>query len=304
MSARQLRDRLGLGLPGLQFLLLSWALHGGPSRESVPALVLLLLSALFGGWRSLRHARLIADTPTARIASAAQGYAELRGRGLALDGQPLCSPLNGLPVLWWRLQTEKKDGNGKWRHESREQSSASFLLEDDSGRCLIDPEDAEMLVRRREVTVQDEHRYTLWTLLAHDSLYVLGDFRTLGSALTGADPKQRMRERLEAWKADPASLLARFDLDGNREIDLREWELARAQARRETQQEQISEQIEAARAPDLHVVAAPADGRLYLISDLEPGRIARRFKLWAAFHLLLLLAAAAALGWLAQTGIV
>jgi hypothetical protein len=292
-----LRDRIGLSLPGLQLALLVWWLDPDLDKPAWLPQMLLLGTGLFGHWRSLRHARLIDDTPTARVASAAQGYVELRGRGLPLAGLPVLSPLNGLPVLWWRLRTEKRQSNGKWRQESIEQSQASFLLDDGSGRCLVDPEGAEMLVQRREVTQQDEHRYTLWTLLPQDPLYVLGFFRTLGN-LTDSDlsESQRLRERLEHWKADQAGLLRRFDLDGNREIDLKEWELARAQARRELRQQQA----EAAAAPQLHRVSACPNGRLYLISDLEPGRIALRFKLWAGFHLLVLLGSAAALGWLAQ----
>ena len=54
--------------------------------------------------------------------------------------------------------------------------------------------------------------------------------------------------------------------------------------------------------PLFHVVGAASDGRLFLISDLEPEKIARRFKLWAGFHLLLLLGSAAALGRLVQLG--
>ena len=297
MSPLLLRDRLGLSLPGLQFALLAWALHPELGRPAWPPLTLLLCSALFGFWRSLRHARLVDDTPTARIASAAQGYAELRGRGQPLAGLPLLSPLNGLPVLWWRLLTEKRNEKGKWQQESQEQSQASFLLDDGSGSCLVDPEAAEILVQRREVTQRDDRRYTLWTLLPQDRVYVLGDFRTLGCLADGAlNESQRLSELLEQWKADQAGLLARFDLDGNREIDLKEWELARSQARQQLRQQQA----EAATAPELHVVGAASDGRLFLISDLEPEKIARRFKLWAGFHLLLLLGSAAALGRWAQ----
>lgn len=300
MSPFLLRDLLGLGLPGLQFALLAWVLHPELGSPAWPPLTLLLCSALFGFWRSLRHARLIDDTPTARIASAAQGYAELRGRGLPLAGTPLLSPLDGRPVLWWRLLTEKQDTKGKWQQESLEQSQASFLLDDGSGSCLVDPEAAEILVQRREVTQQDDKRYTLWTLLPQDRIYVLGNFRTLGP-LDGAvdgpmSESRRLAELLEHWKADQAGLLARFDLDGNREIDLKEWELARHQARQQLRQQQA----EVAAAPELHVVGAASDGRLFLISDLEPGQIARRFKLWAGFHLLVLLGSAAALGRLAQ----
>jgi len=303
MSSGLLRDRLGLSLPGLQFALLAWALHPELGRPVWPPLTLLLCSGLFGLWRSLRHARLVDDTPTARIASAAQGYAELRGRGLPLAGLPLLSPLNGLPVLWWRLLTEKRDAKGKWQQESLEQSQASFLLDDGSGSCLVDPEGAEMLVQRREVSEREDRRYTLWTLLPHDPVYVLGDFRSLGP-LDGAvegpmSESRRLAERLEEWKADRAGLLARYDLDGNREIDLKEWELARQQARQELRRQQA----EAATAVELQRVGAPGDGRLFLISDLEPGQIARRFKLWAGFHLLVLLGSAAALGRLVQLGL-
>ena len=201
MSSGLLRDRLGLSLPGLQFALLAWALHPELGRQVWPPLTLLLCSGLFGLWRSLRHARLVDDTPTARIASAAQGYAELRGRGLPLAGLPLLSPLNGLPVLWWRLLTEKRDAKGKWQQESLEQSQASFLLDDGSGSCLVDPEGAEMLVQRREVSEREDRRYTLWTLLPHDPVYVLGDFRSLGP-LDGAvegpmSESRRLAERLE-----------------------------------------------------------------------------------------------------------
>lgn len=306
MSSGLLRDRLGLSLPGLQFALLAWALHPELGRPAWPPLTLLLCSGLFGLWRSLRHARLVDDTPTARIASAAQGYAELRGRGQPLAGLPLLSPLNGLPVLWWRLLTEKQDAKGKWQQESLEQSQASFLLDDGSGNCLVDPEGAEMLVQRREVSEREDRRYTLWTLLPHDPVYVLGDFRSLGP-LDGAvegptGESRRLAERLEQWKADRAGLLARFDLDGNREIDLKEWELARQQARQELRQQQAEEAATAA-AAELQRVGAPGDGRLFLISDLEPGQIARRFQLWAGFHLLVLLGSAAALGRLAQLGL-
>ena len=121
----------------------------------------------------------------------------------------MLSPLGGLPVLWWRLLTEKQDTKGKWQQESLEQSQASFLLDDGSGSCLVDPESAAMLVQRREVTQQDDRRYTLWTLLPQDRVYVLGDFRTLGCLADGAlNESQRLSELLEQWKADQAGLLA------------------------------------------------------------------------------------------------
>lgn len=296
MLVRLRRGKLDAALPLLQLGLAAMAVHAAPGRGGFLALALLLASALWGWLRALRHARLIADTPTARIASAAQGYTELRGRGQPLGGTPLLSPLDGLPVLWYRLVTEHRQADGKWRRTDTVESDASFLLQDDSGVCAIDPEGAEMLVRRRDVVTRGEQRHTQWSLIRHDRLYVLGAFATLGSVSPALDTATQVRELLAEWKTDHPALLARFDLDGNGELDLREWELARAQARREVRRRRD----EALAAAEAHVVRRPDDGRLYLISDLDPERIARRYRRWAGFHLVVFVAAAAATAWLQQ----
>ncbi len=70
--------RADLALPAIQLGAIALALRLGPGPGSLAALAVLLGTGLFGTMRALRHARLIADTPTARIASAAQGYTELR----------------------------------------------------------------------------------------------------------------------------------------------------------------------------------------------------------------------------------
>lgn len=296
MLVRLRRGKLDAALPLLQLGLAGVAAHAAPGRGGLVALALLLASALWGWLRALRHARLIADTPTARIASAAQGYTELRGRGQPLAGTPLLSPLDGLPVLWYRLVTEHRQADGRWRRTDMVESEASFLLQDASGVCAVDPEGAEMLVRRRDVVTRGEQRHTQWSLIRHDRIYVLGAFATLGSVSPALDTAAQVRELLAAWKADHPALLARFDLDGNGELDLREWELARAQARREVRRRRD----EALAAAEAHIVRRPDDGRLYLISDLDPERIARRYRRWAGVHLVVFVAAAAAMAWLEQ----
>lgn len=298
MLVRLRRDGFNAALPLAQLGLIAFALHTDTAWGSLVALALLLATGLFGWLRSVQHARLILDTPTSRIASAAQGYVELRGRGQPLDGTPLLSPLNGLPVIWYRLTTMRKSSDGKWHHQDTIESDASFLLDDGSGRCAVDPEGAEMLVRRRDVVERGELRQIQWSLLRHDPIYVLGDFITLGSIAPEFDTASQMRELLAHWKANQPELLRRFDLDGDGSIDLKEWELARAQARREVQRERHA----VLAAPEAHVVRKPAE-RLYLISDLDPQRIARRYQWWAAFHLIVFLATAAATAWFHQIGV-
>ena len=250
--------------------------------------------------RAIRHARLIADTPTARIASAAQGYTELQGRGQPLDGTPLLSPVNALPVLWYRLVTERRQSDGKWKVVSTDTSDASFLLDDGSGQCVIDPDGAEMLVRRCDEFRRDDLRYRQWALIRNDRLYVLGDFATLGSVDADFDVAAQVRDLLAQWKANHPELLARFDLDGDGQIDLREWELARAQAKREVRRLQA----EVLAAPELHVVRRPANGRLFLISDRDPEQIGRNYRWLAAFHACVFLGTAAAGAWFMQIGVI
>lgn len=298
MLVRLRRDGFNAGLPLAQLGLIAFALHTDTAWGSVAALALLLATGLFGWLRSVQHARLILDTPTSRVSSAAQGYAELRGRGQPLAGVPVLSPLNGLPVLWYRLTTLRKTSDGKWRHQNTVESDASFLLDDGSGSCAVDPEGAEMLVRRRDVHERGELRQIQWSLIRHDPIYVLGDFTTLGSVAPELDTTGQVRDLLAQWKANPPELLQRFDLNGDGSIDLKEWELARAQARREVQRQRHA----VLAAPETHVVRKPAD-RLYLISDLDPQRIARRYQWWAVFHLAVFLATAAATAWFHQIGI-
>ncbi len=299
MLVRLRLDRANVALPLVQLGLVALAFRAGTHWGSLAALGMLLATGLWGWLRSVQHARLILDTPTARIASAAQGYSELRGRGRPLAGTPLLSPVNGLPVLWYRVAIYHKDSGGRWQHRDTIESDASFMLDDDSGTCAIDPEGAEMLLRRRDVFERGDVRQVQWALISGDPIYVLGDFSTLGSIAPEFDTAAQVRDLLAAWKRDHPELLRRFDLDGDGQIDLREWELARAQARREVNRQRQ----EILAAPEAHLMRRPADGRLYLISDLDPARIARRYRLWAAFHMAVFLGSAAATAWFHPFGV-
>lgn len=289
------RDPVNVSLPAAHLLVIALIAGGEPGPWSFACLGLLSGMSLFGWLRTLRHARLISDIPTARIASAPQGYVELQGRGKPLDGVPLRSPVNGLPVLWYRIVTEEKGSDGKWKRVSTVESDDAFQLRDDSGTCAVDPDGAEMLIRRHDVFPQGDRRQSQWAIITDDRLYVLGEFATVGSIDHVGDSRAETSALLAEWKADPASLHARFDLDGDGQIDLKEWALARAQARREVRQRQAELQA----APELHVVRKPAN-RLYLISDLPPDVIARRYRFGALAYAALFLGWIGAIAWLSE----
>ncbi|QID18739.1 hypothetical protein G3580_14565 [Nitrogeniibacter mangrovi] len=285
-------DRTGTtlisGVAGLAFA----AAH--LSADTYPVLGALAAAiALFGWLRSVHHSRLILDTPTSRIASASQGYTELFGDGEPLSGTPLLSPVNGLPVLWYRLIVEERRGD-KWVRTDLDESDASFLLDDGSGQCAVDPTGAEMLISRKDVERRGDLRYTQWCLIKHDPIYVIGEFTTLGSIDPAHDTARQVRELLAHWKTDHAGLLERFDLDGNGQIDLKEWELARAEAKREVHRQQA----ELHAAPEAHVMRKPDDRRLYLISDLDPNALGRRYQIWGWVFLAILIGTGATTLWL------
>ncbi|GAB2181650.1 hypothetical protein DLREEDagrD3_18730 [Denitratisoma sp. agr-D3] len=253
------------------------------------ALLIAALSLL--AWVSLlRRLRAVADTPTARIASAAQGYAELRGRGVALAGTPLFSPLRSQPCLWYRYEVERRQDD-KWVNESGGESDASFLVDDGSGLCLVDPAGAEILTAQADRWQEGDHRYRQWLILPGETVTVLGEFRTWSGATLDLDAAEDVKHLLAEWKNDMPALLRRYDLDGDGELGLDEWELVRAQARREV--ERNHRELRA--TPDSHGMAAPADGRLYLISTLAESQLLGRYRRWALFQLLMFGAALYAL---------
>jgi hypothetical protein len=99
---------------------------------------------LFAWLDNLRIYRLLHDTPTSSIASAAQGYVKLAGHATALPGQILKSPLSNTECVWHRCFIPK----GNWHGIETGESDAPFLLVDAMGQCVIEPTGAEIYTHR------------------------------------------------------------------------------------------------------------------------------------------------------------
>lgn len=266
---------------GGQLVLLLIGLKTESSLGMFVCVALMAPLSLVAWTSAYRRTRAVADTPTSRVASAAQGYVELIGAGKPLAGAPLLSPLTQLPCLWFRYTVERKDSENKWVQESKGESDASFILDDGTGECLVDPEGAEMLVTKKDTWIEGDRRYTQWLLIERQSIYALGQFATRGSVDLDLSVADDAKHLLAEWKNRPAELLQRFDLDKNGHLDLKEWELARAQARREV----LANHRDLRASAELHVMRLPEDGRLYLISDLDPGKLASKYRWWSWFHI-------------------
>lgn len=275
---------------GAQLVLLAGGAASESARGWTIALVLMALVSVAAWMAALKRRRTILDTPTARIASAPQGYVEIRGTGHAIPDNPVRSPLTGLPCLWYRYQVERKTSDGKWETAERGESDTSFIVRDGSGEVLVDPDHAEIMTGHRESWQRGDTRNTEWKFIAGDPMYVLGHFHTIGGTTLSLDFRGDVSALLAEWKRDPPALAARFDANGDGQIDLEEW----AQARSAAQQEVAERHREARNLPAVHVIRAPRD-RPYLIANLDPQRLARRFGLWAVFHVLVFLGALSAI---------
>jgi hypothetical protein len=270
--------------------------------------------------RWLRIARLIEDTPQSRIRSAAQGYVELSGNGLPLPGTRNLAPLTQRPCVWWRYRVSRRTerGSGKNRREAWETvasgtSSIAFLLDDDTGQCVVQPDGAEVVAVESTTWYGDspwpksdaparmtfigsrEYRYVEERIYEHERLYALGDFRSTASA-TEAGHATEAAELLVEWKRDQPALLQRFDTDRDGRIGLDEWEAARTAAKAAV----LERSRERGARENWHVLCRPDDGRLFLLAALPPGDLARRYRRRALFAFAAFVGAVIALGWLLQ----
>ncbi|HYE36616.1 GIDE domain-containing protein [Methylocaldum sp.] len=251
-------------------------------------------------FRWLHRARLIADTPTAKVRSAAQGYVELEGRAQLMDGEPIHAPLSGARCVWYSYKVEKQetdfeDGRSTTRWQTIESgvSEAIFHLEDDTGRCIVDPGGAEVTPSIRvkwrgqlarpgyapqqtgfwnSLFSSGPYRYTEYRIQPNDPLYVIGQFVSLGA--DSVTLHTEVRDLLSRWKQNRSELIKRFDTDGNSEIDAEEWELARQHAEREV----MASWREKTRQTEFHLMKNPDYGRPYLLSVIPQEKLTERYR--------------------------
>lgn len=276
---------------GAQAFLLVLAFQIGGRLGWLIALPLMATVSLYGWVSMLKRHRMIADTPTSQIASAAQGYVELVGiAGNHVDTK-IFAHLSKKICCWFRYEVEERESDGDWRTVDQGESAASFVLRDPSGSCIIDPEGAEVMCAHKNCWTEGGTRYTEWCIEEGDPVYALGEFRTRSFAPGEAEADEDLSQLLSEWKSDKAGLRRRFDLDHSGQVDQKEWELAVAEARREIE----GNHAKLRARPAVDMMMKPADGRAYLLSNHPPENFHRRLGWWAWGHLALLFAALSAL---------
>jgi hypothetical protein len=255
-------------------------------------------ASLFCLWsfiRYLRFVRLIEDTPTSKIRSAAQGFIELEGRGVLIPQATIASPLSGSVCIWYRYKIERKVVNGKNTHWRTIQSGSSphpIRIDDTTGQCLLAQKGASihthlkkswygmsatpstMSIDRSNSLMQfGNYRYTEELIPENTPLYALGHFKTVRST-DNFQQQKAVARIISDWKADYEYLLAKFDRNNDGLLDEKEWKLVRLAAKLEAddlRKELLNE-------AEIHTMEKPVKGLPYLISTGEQDSFANKFK--------------------------
>jgi len=296
MLVRLRREYAQLVTSGAQLVLLFIGFKLESYNGWLACLAIMAAISMLAWQSALRRLRAIRDTPTSKVASAAQGYVELIGSGHPFT-EPLISQLRHQPCLWYRYKVERRGSKNKWHVVDSGESEDSFILRDESGECLIDPDQAEIMTSHHNQWVDGNLRYTEWRLAQRDDIYVIGELHTQGGSNLEFNTRAEIIALLAEWKKNMPDLHAKFDLDNNGELDMKEWMLARSAAKREV----AKKMREAQAQPDIHIISQPRNGNLFLVSNLPQEKLSRRYLLWSWAHLVIFFGALGGIGWLLQT---
>jgi hypothetical protein len=253
---------------------------------------LVILGVLIAGFSYLvyysfsvtKRYRFMDGTATSRIRSAAQGHVELKGLGEWMPNGEIHSPFSKRRCLWYHCTIDRKQSSGKritWTNISDERSSQMFHLVDETGDCIVDPDDARVIpemdttwyghsteYRSRAPKKPTRFNFSMGSyrfrerlLLPASTLYALGWFRTVHSNPSDEFIAKQVEDLVRTWKLQPAKYLREYDLDQNGKIEKREWKVIRAAARKQVLNMLNNEKQEH------HVISCPANSRQpYILS--------------------------------------
>ena len=275
----------------------NWAIQS-PADDfwmTIIVFVVVAIAGFFGAFYFFQRKRVMEDTPTSKIRSAAQGYVELAGHGKMMEGPPIIAPLTQKPCTYYSYRIEKKrrsKNNTNWSTIDRGRSEELFFIIDETGECIIDPEGASVTTLEKDVwygnterpsrgaasggglLASGSYRYTEKRLVPNEPLYAIGMFNTVGGAGDVYDPSSDVRELLAHWKKDSESLLQRFDKNKDGQIDMEEWQAVREEALKHV----MAQHGDNRNIPPVNMLGQTRDRRRpFLLSAVPQHSLVRRY---------------------------
>ncbi len=260
------------GWLALQFFRALLPLGAVPVSSGSPwkhALLLLGGLGLVGyGFVLLHRKRAIADVPRSRLRSVAMGFAEVSGT--ARMRTQVMGPYSGIPCVTCRFLAEEEDEDRRgWRTIESGQSPDWFVLEDDTGSIVVDPDGANLVLGRDYRTIElaegwlgRRRRYTEWRLHPGETACVIGTVRRVRSLVF--EQRAALHDRLRDIKQDPARLAA-FDANHDGRIDTEEWGNVVRVARQEVVRDAAAS--EAPRQVDELILGKGKGEKTFVITD-------------------------------------
>lgn len=234
------------------------------------------LAAVLAFWYAfynLRIKRKMENTPTSRIRSVAMGMVEVKGS--AQRKYALVAPMSHTPCVYYRLTRYRKDKNNRWKVISVTGSdNAPFFLVDDTGKIEIDPAGGQVRTRTRQEGVPGQVGLTRYgsdstekwvedTIVEGTLLYVLG-FASVKQE-QGGTMREQVQEALRDLKGD-SERLKEFDLNGDGEICVDEWDIARARTEERVLHQRMTAKQQRRRQEE-HIVIGRKKGRPLIIAE-------------------------------------
>ncbi|MEE9327352.1 MAG: hypothetical protein V3U71_08635 [Cocleimonas sp.] len=231
--------------------------------EKSAYLLLFALLSLFWFLTLLKRIRLIEDTSITTLYSGAQGYAVIKGNVSLYDDEYARGPGLDFPVMVWYRKVFRT-------------SSAGFILNDERGKCTVDPRNAEVIAPLRQYNGHSFH-----AIYPKDEVYIIGLLETLSRQYTEHERKSFISSKLIEWKRAHLKFLNYFDSNSDGKIDDQEMSTARDAAERIVDKQLENIYIE----PATHTIYSPSDSRPFIISSIHPDKLILRYKRAMLFHL-------------------
>ena len=235
----------------------------GMRYEKGVFMALLSVVSLFSAITLYRRIRLIEDTATTTLNSAAQGYMALAGKASLYDGEVVRGPNPDLPPMLWYKNHLFESWSG-------------FLVSDEKGRCTLDPKGAEVITPNYSYN----HNYYK-AIYPGEMIYVIGQLNTLKKHRNDYERNSLVSTKLQEWKRNKVNFLDYFDTNKDGVIDQGEMHTAKHAATNfvDMALEEVYQK------PATHVVSKSDDGRPFIVTSIHPEELLKRYKRATVFHI-------------------
>jgi hypothetical protein len=280
-------SRLRLGMVPWIILGPVYAIHVSHNvRVAAAALAVCGAASVVVAALGLRLRERLRAVPLSRVRSLAMGPVGLTGHVVSCAS--LKVPYSMTVCAWYRFELQEQRGDGSERNYRTILSGSSgdlpFRLEDETGRVLVQPADAEIDVEPSTMPLGLGQRLREWVLEEGESIYVAGVAQRRSSL---EDEHRLLSERLSALKHDPAAM-TRLGAVGDDAVEA--WDRVRADVER-----QVLSELSARESEEDNVFIGSAPGQPFLIASRsrrdQTRRLTWQFAAGAALGIAYLLAA-------------